>query len=64
MKFGSRKVEIKYQICDSQDFQKIPVGHYINCPYFDNQEDHENFWNEFKIACYSDGQVMLKRNKN
>ncbi|MFM7859526.1 MAG: hypothetical protein ACKO96_48270 [Flammeovirgaceae bacterium] len=59
MQFGN--VEIKYQICNNQDYQKIPVGQYIECPYFDNQEDQERFWNEFKIVCYSDGQVMLEK---
>ncbi|MFM6549963.1 MAG: hypothetical protein ACKPHV_09505 [Microcystis panniformis] len=68
MRFSSRNRSIEYQICDyTQNFYQYildNIGYYIDCPYFRNQEDHENFWNEFKIACYSDGQVMLKRNKN
>ncbi|MFM6394102.1 MAG: hypothetical protein ACKPFH_16805 [Dolichospermum sp.] len=64
MKFSSRNVEIKYQICDSQDYQRIPVGCYIDCPYFEDQQDHENFWAEFRITHYSHGQVILKRNEN
>lgn len=67
MSFGSRNTEIKYQFCDdySQEFYQYildNLGHYIDCPYFKNQEDHESFWDEFSIACvYSDGQVILKR---
>lgn len=67
MLFGSRNVEIKYQFCsyDQKFHQYIleNLGHYIDCPYFKNQEDHEKFWGKFSISSvYSDGRVKLKEN--